>query len=191
MTHLVSSFVAIHFHVLGDDCPGCYFRDSSVHESYYRCISIHATNSLEVSENVAYDVTGFCYYLEDGIEERNTLSFNLAAHIHFLSYPARGGAQRINVVQENPDLLLPADITASGFYITNMHNYVIGNSASGGWSGYAFPVLPSALGAHRDLDYSPREKVSLEIDGNTGMGPQDDAVVSLCADIDLQFLFVS
>jgi hypothetical protein len=124
--------LAIHFHVLGDGCTGCFFRDSSVHESFYRCISVHATNALEVSENVAYDITGFCYYLEDGIEERNTFSFNLAAHIHFLSYPASGDSQRINVVEENANLLLPADIAASGFYITNMYNTLVGNTASGG-----------------------------------------------------------
>ena len=29
-------------------------------------------------------VTGHCYYLEDGVEEFNTLSYNLAAHIHFM-----------------------------------------------------------------------------------------------------------
>jgi len=79
----------IHFHILGDNCPGCYFKDSSVHESYYRCISVHATNGITVSENVAYDVTGFCYYLEDGVEEYNTLSYNLAAHIHFIGSPGR------------------------------------------------------------------------------------------------------
>jgi hypothetical protein len=59
----------MHFHVLGNDCPGCYLKDSSIHESYYRCISIHGTNGVTVSENVAFDVTGFCYYLEDGVEE--------------------------------------------------------------------------------------------------------------------------
>jgi hypothetical protein len=74
----------IHYHVLANNCSDCYFTDSSVHESYYRCISIHGTHNLTVSENVAYDVTGFCYYLEDGVEEDNTLSYNLAAHIHFI-----------------------------------------------------------------------------------------------------------
>mmetsp|Transcript_4538 Transcript_4538/g.8387 ORF Transcript_4538/g.8387 Transcript_4538/m.8387 type:complete len:133 (+) Transcript_4538:2553-2951(+) len=86
---MICHLSAIHFHILGDNCPGCYFKDSSVHESYYRCISVHATNGITVSENVAYDVTGFCYYLEDGVEEDNTLSYNLAAHIHFIGSPGR------------------------------------------------------------------------------------------------------
>jgi hypothetical protein len=71
----------IHFHML-EDCPNCYFRDSSVHRSFYRCISVHGTNNMTVSENVAYDVIGYCYYLEDGVEQYNTLSYNLVSHVH-------------------------------------------------------------------------------------------------------------
>ena len=157
----------MHFHLLQNSCPGCYFKDSSVHRSFYRCISIHGTNNIVVSENVAFDITGYCYYLEDGIEEQNTLSFNLAAHIHVLNYPAVGGPQRVNLVRESPDLILPADITASGFYITNLQNRVIGNVAVGGWAGFAVPNLHKALGPHRNEDFSPRERSVLEFDGNT------------------------
>ena len=39
-------------------------RDSSVHRSFYRCVSIHGTSYATLSQNVAYDVTGYCYYLE-------------------------------------------------------------------------------------------------------------------------------
>ena len=146
----------INLHVLGDAYTGCYVKDSSIHESYYRCISIHGTNGVTVSENVAYDVTGYCYYLEDGVEEENTLSFNLAAHIHFISSPAIGRGQQVNTVVKSLTLTLPADITASGFYITNVHNRIIGNVAVGGWSGFVFPVLNYPIGAHRDLvDFNP------------------------------------
>ena len=120
----------IHFHLLGN-CPSCYFKDSSVHRSYYRCVSIHGTNQLTVQENVAYDVTGFCYYLEDGVEEENTLAYNLVAHVHLMGEPPWGSGQRIDVIQQSEDMILPADSTASGFYITNVHNYIYGNAASG------------------------------------------------------------
>jgi hypothetical protein len=122
----------MHFHLLGN-CPECYVRDSSFHRSYYRCISIHGTNNATISENVAYDVTGYCYYLEDGVEENNTISFNLAAFIHAIGpAPPNGqGSQEIKSFYQGPDLTLPADVTASGFYITNVHNNIIGNAASG------------------------------------------------------------
>ena len=88
--------------------------------------------------------------MEDGVEEDNTLSFNLAAHVHFMDSPAIGSGQNVPVVNETASLTLPADITASGFYITNMHNDIIGNAASGGWAGFAFPVLQTPVGPHRD-----------------------------------------
>jgi hypothetical protein len=55
---------------------------------------------------------------------------------------------RINKVRA---LAQPADVTASAFYITNIQNYVIGNAASGGWAGFAFPILHEPIGAHRNL----------------------------------------
>jgi G8 domain len=122
----------MHFHLLGN-CPDCYVTDSSFHRSYYRCISIHGTNNATISENVAYDVTGYCYYLEDGVEENNTLSFNLAAHIHKIGPdpPGKTYGQELDDYVQGPNLTLPADVTASGFYITNVHNNIIGNAASG------------------------------------------------------------
>jgi len=157
----------MHFHVLGNGCPDCYFRSSSVHRSFYRCISIHGTNNVTLSENVAYDVTGYCYYLEDGVEEDNTLSYNLAAHIHYLGEAAYGGGQTTPLVYESPTLTLPADVTASGFYITNVHNNIIGNAASGGWAGFAFPSLRRPIGYHSDVNMKPSARTGLIIDGNT------------------------
>jgi hypothetical protein len=122
----------IHFHLLGDSCPTCFFRDSSVHRSYYRCISVHGTNNMTVSENVAYDIIGFCYYLEDGVEQYNTISHNLVAHVHTLGPDIPSGwAQTTNMYNQTSTLTLPADVTASGFYITNVRNYIFGNAASG------------------------------------------------------------
>ncbi|CAB9506538.1 G8 domain-containing protein DDB [Seminavis robusta] len=157
----------MHFHLLGDHCSTCYFKSSTIWRSFYRCISIHATNQITVQENVAYDVTGYCYYLEDGVEQNNTIAYNLAAHVHIIGEPAWGTGQKIEPVVERDDLILPADITASGFYITNVHNRIVGNAASGGWAGFAFPNLPQALQTHRQLNFRPSIVTSLEIDGNT------------------------
>jgi hypothetical protein len=122
----------MHFHMLGNTCEDCYFAHSSVHRSYYRCVTIHGTNSTTVTENVAYDAIGYCYYLEDGVEMENTISHNLAAHIHWLGpKPAHGRGQKTGTDYQSDILTLPADVTASGFYITNAYNYIIGNAASG------------------------------------------------------------
>ena len=88
----------VHFHVMGDvstsGSPRAYVTDSSIHRSYYRCVSIHGTHRALVSQTVAYDAIGHCFYLEDGVEEHNTIEYNLAAHVHFIGAPGRAGGQR-------------------------------------------------------------------------------------------------
>jgi G8 domain len=158
----------MHFHLLGRSCQDCYFRDSSIHRSYYRCVSIHATDLTQISENVAYDVMGFCYYLEEGVEEENRLEFNLGALIHLIGPgPPTGGGQALQTYQKSDNLTLPADVAASAFYITNVKNYIVGNAASGGWAGYAFPSLPTPLGLNRDKNFRPSSVRELLIDGNS------------------------
>lgn len=36
--------------------------------SYYRCFTIHATNNLLLQNNVGFDITGHCFYIEVGNE---------------------------------------------------------------------------------------------------------------------------
>jgi len=157
----------MHFHLLGD-CDDCYLRASSIHRSYYRCVSIHATNKATVTENVAFDVSGYCYYLEDGIETENTLSFNLASYIHMIGPEIpHGFGQQTPIYEQSNTLTLPADVTASGFYITNIQNNVIGNTASGGWAGFAFPNLPTPVGVSRQVNVRPSSALPLTLDGNS------------------------
>lgn len=160
----------MHFHLMGDlgDSSRAYLRDSSVHRSYYRCVSIHGTHRAAVSQNVAYDVTGHCYYLEDGVETHNVIEYNLAAHIHFLGPPPRSSGQFCADIEQSDELLLPADSTASGFYLTNAQNFVVGNSASGGWAGFSFPTLPHPVKNHRgETSVTPSAQDILIFEGNT------------------------
>ena len=142
-----------HFHRLGN-APASYVQDCSIWKSFYRCLSIHATNRARLSRTVAFDITGSCFYLEDGIEEENIFEYNLAAFVHPIGTPARsedtnGDQDGVTVCTEcstgvdrnykSWELLIPSDIAASGFYISNAYNRVIGNAASGGWAGFGFP----------------------------------------------------
>lgn len=167
----------LHFHLMGDATAGlasgeteprASVRDCAVHRSYYRCVSVHGTHNALVSQTVAHDVIGHCYYLEDGIEEGNTFEYNLASHVHFIGEPARAGGQSCGDVDQSDDLLLPADVAASGFYVTNARNTLVGNAASGGWSGFAFPNLPSPIGAHRSSSsVTPSDHDVLRFEGNS------------------------
>ncbi len=147
-----------------------YIQDCSVTNSNFRGYVVHGTNNTRLSRNVAYNVKGMCFYLEDGVEERNTLEYNLAAHVHPIKKPADGGygqgqcdaACCVDMVlpyasfshvtcvyvhatclklqtstcvcvciggeqfTTASDLIIPADTSASGFYIPNSYNSFIG-----------------------------------------------------------------
>lgn len=137
----------LHAHLLGEDGGArSYVRDVSIHQSYYRCLSVHGTHNMTVAHSVAYDAIGHCWYLEDAVEENNTFAYNLAAHIHFLGSPARATSGQFgDDVYATAALMLPADVTASGFYISNGFNVVVGNAASGGWAGFAYPIVSAPL----------------------------------------------
>lgn len=62
----------LHFHQTGENSDS-YFTDNSVYKSQFRCYVIHGTNSTQILRNVAFNVKGSCFYLEDGNEEKNIL----------------------------------------------------------------------------------------------------------------------
>ncbi|KAM9953074.1 hypothetical protein ACTFIR_008132 [Dictyostelium discoideum] len=157
----------LHYH-LGKVLKNSYISDCSVTNSYYRCYTIHGTNNVTLTRNVAFDVSGHCYYLEDGVEMDNTISFNLAAYVHPIGRPAAGPSQIGEVFVESDNLRQPADCAASGYYITNAWNTIIGNTASGGWAGYAFPNLDKPIGNHRTVQMIPKAYSTKVFEGNTG-----------------------
>src|SRR6478672_7334364 len=67
----------IHWHLLGD-AQGQYIKNSAVHDTYSRCVTVHGTNYLNVENNVTYNNIGHCFFLEDGIEHGNEFIKNLA-----------------------------------------------------------------------------------------------------------------
>eukprot|EP00475_Leptophrys_vorax_P012438 TRINITY_DN1888_c0_g1_i1.p1 TRINITY_DN1888_c0_g1~~TRINITY_DN1888_c0_g1_i1.p1 ORF type:complete len:1154 (-),score=257.11 TRINITY_DN1888_c0_g1_i1:36-3497(-) len=164
-----------HLHLLLQLGNNSFITDSAVHRSFYRCFSVHQTHNSLVSENVAFDAIGHCYYLEEGVEENNTFSYNLGAHIHFLgdnqniSQGTFGSfySQTLGILVENPKMILPADFSASPFYITNAMNFFLGNAASGGWAGYAFPNLPQGIKLSQSTKISPKNRPLGLFKGNT------------------------
>ncbi|KXZ43781.1 hypothetical protein GPECTOR_80g141 [Gonium pectorale] len=71
-----------HFHMSGDVTGVSYMTDNSVYNSYWRCYTIHGTHGLLVQSNTAFHAHGSCYYIEDGVEERNVVDRNFAGYIH-------------------------------------------------------------------------------------------------------------
>ena len=122
----------IHWHMMGD-APGQYARGNSIWHSFSRCVTVHGTNDVTVANNVCYDHAGHGFFLEDGIETRNTFSGNL------------GVLTRIPPVGKR---LLPTDATPATFWMTNPDNTWHGNVAAGS-EGYGFwlalPEHPTGL----------------------------------------------
>lgn len=65
-----------HWHVVGD-APGQFIKNSSIHESYQRCVTIHKTNKTLVHNNSCYNFRGHGFFMEDGNEIDNVLTKNI------------------------------------------------------------------------------------------------------------------
>ena len=68
----------IHFH-MSESVDGSTVAKNVIWESNQRCIVIHGSHNVTVSENVAYDTQGHCFMLEDGGEYDNRFEYNLGA----------------------------------------------------------------------------------------------------------------
>ena len=66
----------IHWHLIGD-AQGQYIRNSAIHDTYSRCVTVHGTNYLDIENNVTYNNIGHCFFLEDAVEHGNQFVHNL------------------------------------------------------------------------------------------------------------------
>ncbi|XP_067888793.1 PKHD1 like 1, tandem duplicate 1 [Heterodontus francisci] len=104
----------IHWHLTGDLRYESYVRGCAIHQTFNRAVAIHGTHRLLVEGNVAYDIMGGAFFIEDGIEQGNVLQYNLA------------------VMVRQSTSLLNDDITPAAFWVTNPANTVCHNAAAGG-----------------------------------------------------------
>ena len=65
-----------HWHIAGD-VSGQYIKNSSIHRSFNRCITVHASHNARVEDNVCMDHVGHGFFLEDGVETGNIFDRNL------------------------------------------------------------------------------------------------------------------
>jgi len=79
-------------------------------------MSIHGTNDVTVYGNVAFDIPGHAFYLEDGVEERNVIERNLAAYIHPIKVAGSSGGQQGTDRWAAADLFDPSD--AGGWFFS-------------------------------------------------------------------------
>ncbi len=138
----------IHWHLVGDGGQGQYIKNSAIHDTYNRCVTVHGTNFLHVENNVTYNTVGHCFFLEDGAEHGNQFVHNLAIQIKChtskacapTNLAANGenmGSNSLNRAtyradsMSGKDTLLPSDNTVTAYWITNPDNVFIDNVAAG------------------------------------------------------------
>lgn len=139
----------IHFHLTGDTMRGSSVVGCSIWDSANRAVAMHGTQYLVLRDNVAYDIVGHAYFLEDGTETRNVLDRNLACLVH------EG--------EPLPDRTLPFDLNlGSGFWWANNLNTFTRNVAvECDQDGFKFEAVRTKWGeprtAVRQPDGSVRE----------------------------------
>lgn len=106
----------IHFHLVGNH-PNSWVRDVSIHRSVFRCVTIHGSHGISISDSVMFSNPGHCIYLEDGIETNNIFSRIFVAKVLEKTTGNRMGSDSGTAV--------------SGFWITAPGNTFIDNVVSG------------------------------------------------------------
>ena len=157
--HLQLARYPIHWHLLGD-ASGQYIKNSAIHDTYSRCVTIHGTDNLLVENNVTYNTVGHCFFMEDGIETGNQVVRNLG--IQTKCHPTLP-CQPTNLVlayqstegQRSPHILIPSDNTVSTFWITNPDNSYRDNVAAGSDQiGFWFAIPTHPMGAFEGTEIS-------------------------------------
>jgi cell migration-inducing and hyaluronan-binding protein len=176
----------IHWHI-GGEGQGQYIENSSIHDTYSRCVTVHGTNNVRVENNVTYNSVGHCFFLEDAVEHGNQFIHNLGilTRCHPDGKPCvptnlgpAGSAKAGQNGQSAKDVLLPSDNTASMFWITNPDNTFRDNVAAGSEEvGFWFALPEHPTGAFLNQPGSeniwPRRTAVREFKGNTAHSNYD------------------
>jgi cell migration-inducing and hyaluronan-binding protein len=181
--HLTLARYPMHWHLIGEG-QGQYIRNSAIHDTYSRCVTVHGTNNLKVENNVTFNTVGHCFFLEDGIETGNQFVHNLGiqtkCHPTLPCEPTHLGPAglasstfgRGAAGQASKNILLPSDNTASTFWITNPDNSYRDNVAAGSdMIGFWFALPEHPTGQFEGTEVSkntwPRRTAVREFSGNT------------------------
>ncbi len=154
-----------HWHMLGNVGAGQYFKNSSIHQSYNRAITIHGTESTTVENNFFYDHIGHGVFLEDGSERFNVIRKNvtLLTKRPLLNEQVTPSDNQFNQLQNR---------TPSCYWITNPQNtfednVAAGTEGTGFW--LIFPQKPIGLSANdpRFSDIEPCKLPLTSFKGNS------------------------
>jgi len=134
----ISGRYPIHWHLMTDQAQGQYIRNSSIHHSFNRAVTIHGTDYITVEDNFCYDHIGHGIFLENGAERFNTIKGNV---VLLTRRPAVGE----EITPSDNEFDQRQNRTPASFWITNPNNIFEDNIAAGTeGTGYwfIFPTTP-------------------------------------------------
>ena len=138
----------IHFHQIGA-VHDSYIIGNAIHQSYNRACTIHGVSYLRLISNVAYNIKGHTFFIEDAIETNNYLEHNLA------------------IYTKKSWSLLNSDQTPASFWITHPNNIFRGNHAAGADNyGFWFDTKPNPTGPSFDPNICPENSPLGEFTNN-------------------------
>ncbi|XP_064411445.1 cell surface hyaluronidase [Latimeria chalumnae] len=133
----------VHFHLCGDvdqiggyESP-TYVEGLAIHHCFSRCVTLHTTNGLLIKNTIGYDTLGHCFFMEDGIEQRNTLyhNFGLVTRPGALFPTDRDDAMCTSIRDKVYGNYIPVPTNdckaVSTFWIAHPNNHLISNAAAG------------------------------------------------------------
>lgn len=127
------------------DASDSFVRNSVIWNSKNRCVVIHGTNGVNITNNICYDILGHAMFLEDGVELRNTFDGNLVLKV-------RSPVDGQELLRHESDNVAGS----SGFWLTHPNNALRNNAvadASGHGIWYAFSRTP--LGLYKKVKMFP------------------------------------
>lgn len=113
-----------HWHLAGD-VSGQFIRNSSIHHTFQRCVTIHGTDYATVENNVCFDHLGHGFFFEQGNEVKNVVRGNLG----MLSRRVPTGMGLLDSDMRSDQAVRFA--APSTYWVTNPDNEIVGNVASG------------------------------------------------------------
>jgi hypothetical protein len=133
-----------HWHMQEAGGAGQFIKNSSIHHSFNRVVTIHGTYSTLVENNFAYDHIGHGIFMEDGSERYNVIRKNVVC-LTKLPTPSEAltPSEKFTFQVQNK--------TPASFWITNPNNTLedniaAGNNGTGFW--FAMPSSPMGLSAN-------------------------------------------
>ena len=115
----------IHFHMVGDASKSQYLVDSnSIHHSYNKCVTLHMSQNVAVSNNVCARAVGQLFYEEDAQEQGASFTGNLGVGAMSNSFgldPQPQSATTVTAGYWQGDNLAPAN-NYNGLNVPNTGN---------------------------------------------------------------------